>query len=278
MPRRKLAFGWYGGKFSHLKWLLPLLPRCLHYVEPYGGSAAVLLNRQPSPLETYNDLDGEVINFFRVLRAQKGELIEAISLTPFSRAEYLESIQSSEGCSDLERAKRFYVRTRQSFFGLSQSGSPGRWAYCKTDSRRGMSGSVSRYLGGIENLAWVAGRLKTVQIECSSAREVLERYDGPGTLFYLDPPYPHESRCDKGAFGSFEMSSDEHAELAEVLHGLEGKVAISGYRCPMMDGLYAGWRCFEASARRCNSSWKGGVRREALWMNYPREALSEAWA
>lgn len=124
MSTRKLAFGWYGGKFSHLKWLLPLLPRCHHYVEPYGGSAAVLLNRQPSPLETYNDLDAEVVNFFRVLREQKARLIEAISLTPFSRKEYLESLQRA--ADPLERARRFYVRTRQCFFGLSQSGSPGK--------------------------------------------------------------------------------------------------------------------------------------------------------
>jgi len=82
--RKLIAFGWYGGKFSHLDWLLPLLPRTAHFCEPYGGSAAVLLNREPSPLETYNDLDGDVVNFFRVLRDKKEELIEKIGLTPFS--------------------------------------------------------------------------------------------------------------------------------------------------------------------------------------------------
>ncbi len=267
--QKRIAFGWYGGKFSHLKWLLPLLPRCHHYVEPYGGSAAVLLNRAPSPLETYNDLDGEVVNFFRVLREQKGKLIEAISLTPFSRKEYLESLERSE--DPLERARRFYVRTRQSFFGLSQSGSPGRWAYCLTDSKRGMSASVSRWLGGVDNLAWVAGRFKEVQLECSGAGEVLERYDGRDVLFYIDPPYPHESRVDHGAFGQFEMSADEHGELAEVLRDLDGKVAISGYRCSLLDDLYKGWRCVEAPGKRCNSSKRGGIRKEALWMNYTLE-------
>ncbi|WP_238361002.1 DNA adenine methylase [Iningainema tapete] len=85
MGKNKLiAFGWYGGKFSHLDWLLPLLPDSQHYCEPFGGSAAVLLNRNPSLVETYNDLDGEVVNFFRVLREQKESLIEAIGLTPFS--------------------------------------------------------------------------------------------------------------------------------------------------------------------------------------------------
>jgi len=83
--RKLIAFGWYGGKYSHLDWLLPLLPACHHYVEPFAGSAAVLLNREPSPVETYNDIDGEVTNFFRVLRDRKEKLVEQIGLTPFSR-------------------------------------------------------------------------------------------------------------------------------------------------------------------------------------------------
>ena len=83
-----IAFGWYGGKYSHLDWLLPLLPKATHYCEPFGGSGAVLLNRTPSPVETYNDLDGEVVNFFRILRDQQEDLIKAIGLTPFSKEEF----------------------------------------------------------------------------------------------------------------------------------------------------------------------------------------------
>ena len=86
--KRAIAFGWYGGKFSHLNWLLPLLSECHHYCDPFGGSAAVLINRAPSPVETYNDMDGEVVNFFRVLRDQQDELVEKIALTPFSREEF----------------------------------------------------------------------------------------------------------------------------------------------------------------------------------------------
>mgnify|MGYP001393669852 CR=1 FL=1 len=112
--RKIIAFGWYGGKYSHLDWLLPLLPEAHHYCEPFAGSAAVLLNRPPSPVETYNDLDGEVVNFFRVLRGQKDALIEAIGLTPFSREEFSEAVSpSEETLSDLERARRFFVRARQ---------------------------------------------------------------------------------------------------------------------------------------------------------------------
>ena len=87
--RKKLiAFGWYGGKYSHIDWLLPLLPECHHFCEPFGGSASVLLNRHPAKIETYNDIDGEVVNFFKVLRDQKNKLVKAIGLTPFSREEF----------------------------------------------------------------------------------------------------------------------------------------------------------------------------------------------
>lgn len=142
---KRIAFGWYGGKFSHLDWLLPLLPETTHYCEPFGGSAAVLLNREPSPIETYNDIDGEVVNFFKVLRSEKDALIEAIGLTPFSREEFEQAINAPlAGLSDLERARRFYIRARQVRTGLVQTASSGRWAHCRLTSRAGMAGAVSR--------------------------------------------------------------------------------------------------------------------------------------
>jgi DNA adenine methylase len=137
--RRKIAFGWYGGKFSHLEWLLPLLPDAHHYCEPFGGSAAVLLNRPPTPVETYNDLDGEIVNFFRVLRDKKADLVEAIGLTPFSREEfYIACEPPGKRISNLERARRFFVRARQVRTGLAQTASLGRWANCKNTSRSGI--------------------------------------------------------------------------------------------------------------------------------------------
>src|SRR5215475_396562 len=112
--RKLIAFGWYGGKYSHLDWLLPLLPACHHYCEPFGGSAAVLLNRQHSPIETYNDVDGEVTTFFRVLREREEELVRAIGLTPFSREEFFVACSTNgHPISDLERARRFFIRARQ---------------------------------------------------------------------------------------------------------------------------------------------------------------------
>lgn len=267
IPRRKvIAFGWYGGKFSHLDWLLPLLPTCHHYCEPFGGSAAVLLNRQPSPVETYNDIDGEVVNFFRVLREQKDALIEAIGLTPFSREElYLALSAKNEGASDLERARRFFIRARQSRTGLAQTASLGRWANCKNTSRAGMAGAVSRWLGSVEDLPGIALRLLRVQIENRPAIEVIKLYDSPDTLFYCDPPYIHAARGDSKAYG-FEMDEYAHCQLAEVLHRCEGMVAISGYRCELMDDLYRGWRRYDEPPKNCHSVKE--LRQEALWTNY----------
>ena len=264
--RKKIAFGWYGGKFSHLNWLLPLLPECHHYCEPFSGSAAVLLNREPSPVETYNDLDGEVANFFRVLRDEPDELARQIGLTPFSREEFYLACQPfDESPTKMERARRFFVRARQVRTGLAQTASLGRWANCKNTSRAGMSGVVSRWLGGVEQLPGIAERLLRVQVENRPAIEVVDLYDAPGTLFYCDPPYVHGTRGDSKAY-EFEMTDQEHERLARTLRKVKGKVAVSGYRGNLYDELYAGWRRIDAPAKLCHSVKK--ERSEALWVNY----------
>lgn len=265
--RKLIAFGWYGGKFSHLDWLLPLLPQTQHYCEPFGGSAAVLLNRDPSPVETYNDLDGEVVSFFQVLRDKGDVLIKKIALTPFSYEEYVRAIQEKgdPNLIDVERARLFYVRARQSRTGLAQTASPGRWAHCRLTSRAGMAGAVSRWLGAIEDLPLIAQRLLRVQIENRPAIDVIKRYDSSETLFYCDPPYPHECRGDTRAY-ELEMTDEEHSELAELLHSVQGKVAVSSYKCSLMDRLYADWTRVDEPEKKCHSVKK--PRREALWINY----------
>jgi len=261
-----IAFGWYGGKFSHLDWLLPLLPASQHYCEPFGGSAAVLLNRPPAPVETYNDIDGDVVNFFRILREQKEALLEAVGLTPFSREEFELAISGSrDNISDLEKARRFFIRARQVRTGLAQTASTGRWAHCVLTSRAGMAGAVSRWLGSVEGLSEIAQRLLRVQIENGPAAEVIQRYDSEDTLFYCDPPYVHETRGDSKAY-SYEMTDAQHRELAQVLRRVKGKVALSGYQCDLMDELYGDWHQTTASAKYAHSIKQ--LRTEKLWTNY----------
>lgn len=271
-PKKLIAFGWYGGKYSHLDWLLPLLPDCLHYCEPFAGSGAVLMNRNPSPVETYNDIDGEVVNFFKVLREHKNELIEKLSLTPFSREEFGIACQLDPNLTPVERARRFYVRARQVRTGLAQMASIGRWANCKNTSRSGMSGVVSRWLGGIEQLDYIAERFLRVQIENRPAIELIKLYDSEETLFYCDPPYLHETRCDKNAYG-FEMTDNMHKELAETLNSVKGKVALSNYDCDLMDKLYPRkkWKKIYSPEKTIHST--KDKRQEVLWVNFDIENL-----
>lgn len=265
---RRIVFGWYGGKFSHLNWLLPLLPPCHHYCEPFSGSGAVLLNREPSPIETYNDIDGEVVNFFRVLRDHSEDLIKTIALTPFSREEYHQAIYGeTSGISDIEKARRFYIKARQTRTGLAQTASLGRWANCKNTSRAGMSGVVSRWLGGIDALDDIAQRLIRVQIENRPAVDVIRLYDSPTTLFYCDPPYLHATRGDTKAYG-FEMDEEQHRELAKVLNQCQGMVAVSGYDHPLMNELFSPGRWLKTLSPDKTIHSTKDKRVEVLWTNY----------
>lgn len=266
--QKLLAFRWYGGKYSHLDWLLPLLPKTRHFCEPFGGSAAVLLNREPSPIETFNDIDEDVGNFFRVLRDKPEELLWKLYSTPFSYSEFREAceLKREKDLPDVERARLFLVRAGQVRIGLAQKATPGLWAWCKLATSRGMSGAVSRWNAKIDKvLPLVVERLRRVQIESRAAIEVMKRYDSKDTLFYCDPPYPHDCRRDPRAY-AYEMTAKDHEELAEVLHSLNGKVALSSYRSPLIDSLYKDWNCIEAQERIIHSVKQ--PRREVLWTNY----------
>lgn len=264
--KRLIAFGWYGGKFSHLDFILPHIPRdAKHFCDVYGGSAAVLMNLPPYPVETYNDMDSELVNFFQTLRNQESKLIKAISLTPFSREELVLACKREKNLSKLERARRFYIRARQTRTGLAQKSSEGRWAHCVLTSRAGMAGAVSRWLGSIENLPEVAQRFQRVQIENAPALDVIRRYDTSETVFYLDPPYAHSARGDSSAY-KYEMTDEQHKDLARTLQKIKGRAVLSGYRTDLYDDLYANWRRVDAPERLCHSVRK--PRQESLWLNF----------
>lgn len=263
--KKMIAFGWYGGKYSHLDFILPNLPNGeTHFCDVFGGSAAVLINRKPSPVETYNDIDSDLVNFFKVLRDRGDELIKSIGLTPFSREELIRACTREKDLEDLERARRFYVRARQTRTGLAQTSSEGRWAHCLLTSRAGMAGAVSRWLGSVEGLSEIVQRLQRVQIENAPAVEIVRRFDSEETLFYLDPPYVHASRGDKNAYGT-EMSDEDHADLANVLHEIKGRAVVSGYRTKLYDKLFKNWKRIDAPKKIINSS--KGLRQECLWLN-----------
>ena len=262
-----IAFGWYGGKFSHLDFLLPNLPNdARHFCDVFGGSAAVLINREPAPVETYNDLDSELVNFFATLRhPDMGEqLLKEIELTPFSREELALACMRETDLSPIERARRFmsgrgrhapaWLRHRQRVDGPIAYQHPfghGRGSVPVAGFHRG---SVSHHKQAAPS-----------QIDNAPAVEIVQRYDTPDTLFYLDPPYLHDSRGDKYAYYG-EMSDAEHIELAGLLHGITGRAAISGYRSDLYDSIYSDWHRVDAPEKNCHSVRQ--PRRESLWMNY----------
>jgi DNA adenine methylase len=196
-------------------------------------------------------------------------IVTSTGLTPFSREEFALAIETNghgHDLSDLERARRFFIRARQVRTGLAQTASIGRWANCLKTSRAGMAGAVSRWLGSVEGLEWLVSRLLRVQIEHDDAFNVIKRYDDPETLFYCDPPYPHDSRGDSKAY-QYEMTDEEHIQLYQLLSQVKGKVAISSYHWDLMDELYKNWYIHEEKSKKAHSIKTERV--EVLWTNYP---------
>ena len=260
------AFPYFGGKLSHLNFILEHLPYTERYIEPFGGSAAVLLNREPSPVETYNDLDGDVVNFFRVLREQPDELVRQLELTPYSREEFGQACESDGGVDDVERARRFFVSVSQGYNAKTSSTSPSDWSYVVGTSARGMSNVISWKQGFEENLHEVAARLGRVQIENQDAINLIETHDHPDALFYCDPPYAPDSR--KSGEYAHEMSEQDHRELARTLNQCEAKVAISNYESDLMRDLYSEWNVITGEEKTLASSSHNTSNSEILITNY----------
>ena len=265
---RLVAFPYYGGKYYQLNWLLPLLPKCHHFVEPFCGAAYVALNREPSKLETINDIDGGVINFFKVLRDNGEELIDKLRLTPYSRNEFVHAINYN-GDDKVEQARCFFVKQRQAFSGIPNP-SEGHWKFTKYKS--GGNNPPINNINCVQRLNVIISRLLKIQIDNRPATDVIIRNDTPDTLFYCDPPYVGSSRA-KAADQVYknEMSDDDHRELANVLHNVKGRVAISGHRSDLYEELYGDWQrhdkdCFLAASNKAKIESKRRV--DSVWCNY----------
>lgn len=271
--KRILAFSWYGGKASHLDWLLPLLPQTKSFVDLFGGSAAVLLNRPQSPIETYNDLDNNVVNFFRVLREKPAELLRLLRLTPYSREERRHAYRQPVGDTDIESARRFFVLARQTFGGGRQETTRllNSWRRSVRDISNGIADAVDFWQDGIDGLAAVAARLRDVQIDNYPAIRTIELTDTPDTLFYCDPPYAHETRKEGHLTEYYgEMTEQDHRDLAAALHKITGRAALSGYRCELYDELYQDWYRVDMPTltKISSDAGSGRDRIESLWTNY----------
>lgn len=244
------------------KWkLAPKIVACFPphetYVEPFAGGANVLFRKPMSAIEVINDIDGEVVNFFKVLRERTADLTMAIDLTPYAKAEW--DLSFEPATDELERARRFYIRVRQSY---GASGSKHGWRFIRTKGSGGAH--PPREWNRLHTLWAAARRLKQVQIEHDTAINVIERYDTEDTLFYVDPPYVLSERIAGKAY-AYEMTNDEHRELAATLRDVKGMVVLSGYPSALYDELYADWTLRTMKAR--TNSKKDRRATECLWLS-----------
>lgn len=257
---------WFGGKSVLAARIAAMLPTHITYVEPFAGSAAVLFAKHQSPVEVINDADGDLMRFWRVLRDHPDELARRLALTPYSRAEWNTSGEPTD--DKVEAARRFFVLCQQTFNARGRGG----WAYCRSETDRGVAANVSRWWTALGRLAPAAARLAGVQLEHDDW--VLERFDAPGTCYYLDPPYHPETR--KSGRYAHELTDRDHDDLVQCLLSIRGTALLSGYAHPAYDPLErAGWARIDwpVVARAANRAGREAAQRvESLWI-HPRAGM-----
>lgn len=266
-------FAYYGGKSRMAAMIAGLLPKHRVYVEPFAGSAAVLFAKEPSAHEVLNDLDGNVVTFFRVLRDRPDELVTALQRTPYSREEYRLADLRGE-MPDLERARRFFIRCTQSM-NAAGSGNAKRAGW-SNGARRGSSRATTMR-DVVDRLGDVAERLRAVVIENRSYETLLPVYDAPDVALYVDPPYLGSTRTSldgrrKQDYEHDLTTEDEHRRLAELLAATRAAVLLSGYPSPLYDELYADWHRIQIGTHRASANRRGSAGAaavEVVWSNRP---------
>lgn len=264
-------FSYFGGKVRIAQQIVKLLPRHEHYVEVCGGSLAVLLAKHPSRMETANDIDGDLVHFWRMLRERPEELIRACALTPHARAEHADSYHRDD-CDDIERARRTWVCVSQGRSGvLRRTG----WRHYMdpNGSKTPMPAFLATY---IDRMTALVDRLANVSLENRPALDLIRQY---GTyrdvLLYVDPPYLGSTRYRRSDYRHDMRSDDDHRALADALHATRSAVVLSGYPSPLYAALYADWHRVEIQT----TSSLGADRRrtEVLWSNRPIGQQPALW-
>ena len=269
---------WHGGKHYLASRFVALMPRHLHYVEPFFGGGAVLLRRDPADpalwlpphkgvTEVVNDVNGRLVNFWRVLQKEESfsKFVRIAQAIPVARDEWEAAHAHLPSENDpVADAVAFFVDCRQSRSGLMKGFTP----VTRSRTRREMNGNVSEWLGAVDGLPDVHARLRRVLIENIPAVDLIRREDAAFTLFYCDPPYLHETRKATTAY-AFEMTEADHQELLDVLRQCKGTVMLSGYPSELYDQALTGWsrHTFDLPNHAANGKEK---RRETevLWCNF----------
>jgi DNA adenine methylase len=246
-----------GSKATIAPWIISQFPAHTRYVEPYCGSAAVLMQKERSTHEVLNDLSSDVVNLFRVIRERGDELSMAIEMTPWSEEEYQRSTVSSTEGDELEQARRFLVRSWQAY-GATLSHVTG-WRH---SGSKGNAHPAKLWTKLPDRILAVVDRLRGVEIRNRTALEIIGYYNDPECLLFVDPPYPLSTRSRK--YYLHEMTDSEHVELLELLDKHAGSVVLSGYACKLYDEKLKHWNRITMNT----SGERGKQHTEVLWMNF----------
>jgi len=264
--------GYYGSKHRIANWIIGIMPPHRGYCEPFAGSLSVLAAKPPSKIEVANDLDADLMTFWRILRDRRDDLELACALTPHSRVEHANTLPlRPDPYDEVEHARRVWVRLAQGRSGqLRRTG----WRHHQTvaGTGSGMAARLDQYLG---RFGQVAARLRNVSLECRPALDVIRDYGrDPDMLLYLDPPYLGSTRTGSNDGYAIEMRDEQaHMDLAAALHDCAASVVLSGYPSPLYDALYADWTRHQAA------TWTGqgnqrAARTEVAWCNRDPDLLA----
>lgn len=261
MTATRPVLRYHGGKWRLAEWILSHFPKHSVYLEPYCGAASVFMQKPRVESECLNDLDGRICDVFRCLRdpVMAAELRRRLYLTPFARQEFDEA--DLNGHDFIDRVRRTIVKA---FMGRSTDALARKYKTafrCRCSHNRALSSN--EWASWPDQVPAYVERLRGVAIENRDALEVIQRLDGPKTLHYVDPPYPHKTRTSKHGY-RHEMTDDQHRELAAVLRGCRGAVVLSGYACDLyVRELYPDWTRVEHKALADGAK----QRTEVLWLN-----------
>jgi DNA adenine methylase len=249
-----------GGKWLLAPWIIAHFPPHHRYVEPFAGAASVLMQKPRAYAEILNDLHGEIVALFRILRdpEQAAELGRLLRLTPYARAEHADAY--ADALAPMERARRLLVRSWQGFNGEGALGFKSGW---RSNSDRRGTLPAHDWADYPQHIAQFTQRLQGVILDQQDALDLLPRYDSPQTLFYVDPPYDH-AVCPN--FNGYSYHVDP-AALRAALAQIDGMVVVSGYHSSTYDALYGDWRCVERRALAGTGKNGSRKRTEALWLN-----------
>lgn len=261
------AFRYHGSKWRMYPLIAEYLTKTTVYTEPFGGSAAILLQKPVMGIEVYNDLDGDVYNFFHCLRCRRDELLPALAATPYSR-QLFDEVDAAKRAGNwpvdpIARALFFFILCEQGWGGKKHNGR-------RSWRKQKLAGSDApnrawAWAGAPDRLLEISERLRHVFIENRPALDVIREYDGRDALHYVDPPYPPATRTRPDHGYDHEMPDDsQHIELMECCLQAQGKVIVSGMAHPIYDQMLAGWRRCEVKARTASHDY---VSTEVLWIS-----------